>query len=569
MLCFRTFLTRNFATTMGKSIKPNSNALAKTANQRFRRPNRSRTFASAAPTFNAAASTSSALAPVSESNVRAAESNVPATVTRFSELKGLLDPTLLLTITSDLKFQTMMAVQAATLRDLLQNRVDMLAQAKTGEGKTIAFLLPAIQTMLNKNRKPGSAISLLVISPTRELALQIQKEAQTLLGRFPKYKVGVAIGGTSKSREEGKILGGVDILIATPGRLDDHLTNPGIVEMFKTLDTLVLDEADRLLDMGFLPALQKIVATLPSKEETNRQGMLFSATIAPHVRKVSNLVLGDGFKFVSTIPKGDANTHERVPQNLVIVPKFKDVAAAMVGTLKEEAACLDFKAVLFAPTAQIVDFYVAILENFEGLPKVAGIHSRHKQPKRTKTSDWFRGANRGILVATDVVARGMDFPGVSHVIQVGVPADKESYIHRLGRTARAGRDGRGIFILAKAEKVFAERHLKEVNFIPADPDLSAAEEVLRAAQQYSRRDQVYQSWLGYYKNQVKLFSWDHPTLVHEANQYALTGLGCTQVPGLQARTIGMMGLKKVPGLVVAPSRPNSEGGGGRGRTKQN
>ena len=229
------------------------------------------------------------------------------------------------TITDDLKFDHMMPVQEATLRDLLQHRIDCLAQAKTGTGKTIAFLLPAIQTLINRNRPRGSGISLLVISPTRELAMQIAKEASSLLQRLPQYKVSFAIGGTNKDREERDILSGCDILIATPGRLYDHLSNQYVVEALRNLDTLVLDEADRLLDMGFMNALKDIIACLPDKEKSNRQGMLFSATIAPHVQKFAHLVLSSGYKFISTIPAGEVQTHERVPQLLVTVQKWATI----------------------------------------------------------------------------------------------------------------------------------------------------------------------------------------------------------------------------------------------------
>jgi len=223
--------------------------------------------------------------------------SVPLDTPRFADLakENLIHPIMLKTITEDMKFDHMMPVQAATLRELLSQRVDCLAQAKTGTGKTIAFLLPAIQTLINK-RKPGSGVSLLVISPTRELAMQIAKEANQLLQRLPQYKVAFAIGGTSKGPEEKQILGGCDILIATPGRLQDHLSNPNIRYAFSNLDTLVLDEADRLLDMGFMNALKDIIKCLPDKQKSQRQGMLFSATIAPHVAEVAHLVLSPGYK---------------------------------------------------------------------------------------------------------------------------------------------------------------------------------------------------------------------------------------------------------------------------------
>lgn len=496
---------------------------------------------------------------------------VPSDTMRFSDLGNLLHPILLETITKDLRFDHMMPVQSATLHDLLEKRIDCLAQAKTGTGKTIAFLLPAIQTLINKNRKGDSGISLLVISPTRELAMQIAKEATSLLQRLPKYKVRFAIGGTSKDREENDILSGCDILIATPGRLYDHLSDERIKNAFRNLDTLVLDEADRLLDMGFMNALKDIINCLPDKKATHRQGMLFSATIAPHVQKFAHLALSDGYKFISTIPEGELNTHERVPQLLITVPGFADVAPALVSSLRSECEIVGkeaFKAIIFAPTAALADWYGAILERISGLPRLSILHSRISQSKRTNTTNAFRDATSAILVATDVVARGMDFPNVSSVFQVGVPADKESYIHRLGRTARAGREGRSVFILTSHEIFFSKWTLKEINFETIEPDLSSAQDIAKAAAGFENKGKVYQAWLGYYKSHIKAMGWDDTRLVAEANKFALEALLAGEVPGLQKSTVGKMGLKGVKGLVVVPNAPKDHRavGGGEGRS---
>lgn len=485
----------------------------------------------------------------------------------------MIHPIMLQTITQDLKFDHMMPVQAATLHDLLAKRMDVLAQAKTGTGKTIAFLLPAIQTLLNKNRKPGSGVSLLVISPTRELAMQIAKEATALLKRMPKYQISFAIGGTNKNTEEKKILAGCDILIATPGRLYDHLSDQRVKDCFRNLDTLVLDEADRLLDMGFMNDLKKIVACLPDKAATNRQGMLFSATIAPHVEKVAHLVLSKDYKFISTIPKGEINTHERVPQHLIIAPTFSDVAAALVGSVRSELALegpASFKAIIFAPTAALVDFYGDILSRLNpGVGNVSVLHSRVSQGKRTSVTDAFRQAKNGILVATDVVARGMDFPSVTNVFQVGMPMDKESYIHRLGRTARAGAEGRGTFIHAADETFFSKYTLKEIAWEKSEPNLSARQEVRAIASSLESQSKTYQAWLGYYKTFTKAMGWDSAILVQKANEYALDGLGAPEVPPINKSTVGKMGLKGVPGLTVRPDPPRlpRARGGGEGRSQ--
>ncbi|KAF5532603.1 RNA helicase [Fusarium phyllophilum] len=491
---------------------------------------------------------------------------------RFDSLleNNKVNPLIVRTITNDMKFEFMTPVQAATMDELLPpNRCDCLVQARTGTGKTMAFLIPALQTMTNQNRAAGDGISLLVISPTRELALQISAEAKKVLQGLPKYRVQVAIGGTNKDREERAILAGCEILIATPGRLLDHMSNEDIVYSMRKLNTLVLDEADRLLDMGFMKDLRDIVGRLPDKTKSDRQGMLFSATIAPHVEQVAGLVLSPGYKFISTIPAGEANTHERVPQFLVQVPTFGDVAPAMVGCIREEATRGQaFKAILFAPTAAIADFYGRLLEDLPGLPPVSILHSRMSQNKRTKITNDYRTARNAILVATDVVARGMDFPGVTTVIQVGMPADKQSYIHRLGRTARADAEGRGILIVCDAEGFFPKYSLKEINLLPREADLSPSSDVISVAEKMEddEKSRVYQAWLGYYNSHMKSLRWDKEELVRQANVYAREGLGSPDVPTIQKSTASKMGLRGVRGLNTVADRPRQKHGapGGHG-----
>lgn len=498
--------------------------------------------------------------------------DVPTDTPRFADLGGrnLVHPLLLKAITDDMKFNHMMPVQAATLEELLPpNQSDCLVQAKTGTGKTIAFLLPALQTMITQKRKNGTAISLLVISPTRELAIQIAQEAESLLQRLPNYRVCTAIGGTNKDKEERQILKGCDVLIATPGRLIDHLTSEEIVYAFRSLNTLVLDEADRLLDMGFMPSLREIVQKLPDRKEVNRQGMLFSATIAPHVSRVAGLILSPEHKFISTIAEGDTNTHERVPQFLIKVPTFSDVAPAMVGAIKDEAARHDnFKSIVFAPTAAQADFYGEILVNISGLPHTSILHSRMSQTKRVRITNEYRDAKAAILVATDVIARGMDFPGVTTVFQVGIPSEKQSYIHRLGRTARADAEGRGIFLICEAESFFPQWTLKQIKFIPQAADLSSAKAVEGIVDSIGEEDkqQTYKAWLGFYNNHLRSFKWDKEELVRQANKFAREGLGCPETPPIMKTTVRKMGLRGVKGLNVVPDdarpkRPLPRGSG--------
>ncbi|KAL2107859.1 hypothetical protein VUR80DRAFT_4670 [Thermomyces stellatus] len=496
---------------------------------------------------------------------------VPLASRRFAELTAV-HPNIIQTITEDMKFEYMTPVQAATLDELLPpRRSDCLVQAKTGTGKTLAFLLPALQTMITKARPADAGVSLLVITPTRELALQISAEATKLLQRVPRHRVRVAIGGTNREREERQILGGCEILVATPGRLLDHMSNEEVTYMLRGLDTLVLDEADRLLDMGFMKDLRDIVSRLPDKAATDRQGMLFSATIAPHVEGVAGLVLSPGYKFISTIPAGEANTHERVPQQLIEVPTFSSIAPAMVGCLREEAARDEAcKVILFAQTAAQADFYGHVLSSLPGLPPVSVLHSRLTQARRTRITDEYRGVRRAVLVATDVVARGMDFPGVTAVIQAGLPMDKESYVHRLGRTARAEADGRGVLIVTALESWYPRCALRELNLTPRPADLSSAPDVLALAERMEdeERAKIYRAWLGYYNSFMKQLGWDKEEMVRQANVFAREGLGAAETPSIARTTAGKMGLRGVKGLVIVPDPPknrnNGQGGAGRG-----
>ncbi|KAJ9614104.1 hypothetical protein H2200_002240 [Cladophialophora chaetospira] len=493
---------------------------------------------------------------------------IPQDTPRFADLRGknLLNSTIIDTLTHDLQFDHMMPVQSATLEYLLQGK-DCLAQAKTGTGKTLAFLLPAVETILNNDRRRLSA---LVLCPTRELALQIANEAEKLVQRLPQCKIATSIGGTNKVKEGKRILNGCDILVATPGRLLDHLGEEEVQHMLGSLQTLVLDEADRMLDMGFLPDIKKILNFLP--KQLPRQSMLFSATIDDQVQKVAHLFLNKEHEFISTIPEGEAGTHERVEQYLVLTSSMSDLAPAVVSVVEAEVAKSDtFKAIVFAPTAAQADFYGHVLGSIGTLPTVSVLHSRMAQGKRTRTTEDFRKATDAICVATDVIARGMDFPNVSHVFQVGLPADRETYIHRLGRTARAGAEGQGIIILSELEKGFLHQ-LKGIKVQEYPSPLKySIEDIEPALAEMDNKAKVYQAWLGYYKTFMKQLRLSTADLVGEANRFALEGLDCPEVPALEKTTIGKMGLKGVPGLRVVPNAPGSNDphrrGGGEGRTQ--
>ncbi|PSR88631.1 P-loop containing nucleoside triphosphate hydrolase protein [Coniella lustricola] len=544
------------------------------------------------PQTTASASSSAPFSTTPNRPVEAAESAAAAqeqsqdaqSSTSFASLVDLnVNRVLVDTIVNDLKLTTMTPVQAKTLPETLAGH-DVLAQAKTGTGKTFAFLIPAIQRLVGngqRSNKPNRdrPISVLVISPTRELALQIAQDAKRLLARFPGYSVEYAVGGLNPKTNYNKIMSGCDVLVATPGRVLDYLGNPdgSFQSRLQNVQTVVLDEADRLMDMGFLPNIRQIVGYLAKgpKAATGRQGMLFSATINERVQQFATDVIDKKWKLVSTIPAGESQTHDHVPQHLIIVPEFSDLIAALVGRLRQELASASdkstFKSIVFCPTTAQVDFYASIIGQFRDLPPVSGVSSRMSQSKRNSVTDAFRKAKSGILIATDVIARGLDFPNVTHVYQVGLPSEKESYIHRLGRTARAGAEGQGTLVLTSHEAFFPRKALSMIKFVDTPADLSAKDQVLSIARAMDsdKQDKVYRGWLGYYKNHTKTLGWNLTRLVAEGNKLALNGLGCTEIPGLEPKFVGKAGLKGTPGLrIVKPALGAESSGGRQGRPQR-
>ncbi|KAF9552973.1 DEAD-domain-containing protein [Agrocybe pediades] len=455
---------------------------------------------------------------------------------------------------SALKYEFMSDVQAATL-DLALSGKDLLVQAKTGTGKTIAFLLPAIERLLKAPRHNG--ISILVLAPTRELALQIEKEAEMLLQHHP-FKVQHAIGGTKYNTESNRILRSpCDILIATPGRLLDHLRSPGLKEKLSGLRTIVYDEADRLLDAGFSKDLDQIINFLPPRN--TRQALLFSATVSEEIKKVAAGALRPGYSFVSTLLEDEVNTHEHVEQTYIITSQQNFMQATidvLMQDLKKHSSqnISTSKCMVFFPTARQVAFATELLSQIPGLPPILEIHSRKSQPARIKAATAFKDARSAVLLSSDVAARGVDFPGVTLVLQVGLPANSEQYIHRLGRTARAGAAGRGIMILSPEEQFFlSNREVAEFGLkadTPPPTHTPIAQAIARVSSE--TKAQAYRAFLGYYNGYTKPMKMTKAMLVQWAWEYAKGALGWPESgpPTLESRTVGKMGLKGVPGIAI-------------------
>ena len=380
----------------------------------------------------------------------------------YSQMAGRISPQLLKAL-DQMNYKTMTLVQEKVLAMPSFDR-DCLVQAKTGTGKTIAFLLPALQTLLTTKNLSLSHVSVLVMAPTRELAQQIADECDKLTSLCqPRLECHIAVGGSNKKALLGKFLKGKPaILVATPGRLTDYLSEQATREKFSKLKILVLDEADRMLDQGFAPAIMKILAQIPSKAQAGWQGMCFSATMPPAINKVLHHVLKPDHVKITTLEQGGEPTVDAIPQSVIPVASIDDVLPALHTLLAHEEASGNVKAIVFCSTARQAGLLYQVFAapgNAAGRKYAAfQMHSRMSQPARNKTVEEFKVAKGGVMFASDVVGRGMDFPDIGLVVQIGLPSDKEQYVHRVGRTGRAGKSGRAVMILIPEEMNFVQKN---------------------------------------------------------------------------------------------------------------
>lgn len=323
-------------------------------------------------------------------------------------------------------------IQKQAIPVILQGE-DVIACAETGTGKTAAFLLPILQLLADNKGKPGTRV--LVLSPTRELANQTELACRQFA---PKGVTCTAIiGGSGYKRQMDSLKRGANIIIATPGRLIDFM-DQGIIN-FKGLTHLVLDEADRMLDMGFLPSIKRIVKVIPAK----RQTLFFSATMSPEIEHIAYAMLKDPVS-IEVSPRGTAST--LVEQTAYPVAQQSKMPLLLDLLEKEK-----FERVLvFTRTKRGADRIAHILEKRDH--RSNRIHGDRSQAQRESALRSFRSGHTNVLVATDVAARGIDIDSVSHVINYDIPEAPEDYVHRIGRTGRAGNKGRAITLFTLAEE---------------------------------------------------------------------------------------------------------------------
>jgi ATP-dependent RNA helicase RhlE len=322
-------------------------------------------------------------------------------------------------------YTTPTPIQAQAIPHLLENR-DLIGIAQTGTGKTAAFVLPILQKLseVHKPSKPGMP-RVLVLAPTRELAAQIGDSFSTY-GKFIRFRHTVVFGGVGQGPQVKALSHGVDVLIATPGRLLD-LLDQGYVKL-NGVEFFVLDEADRMLDMGFIKDVYKIVSLLPVK----RQSLFFSATMSPQISELARKLLTSPVH-VEVSPQ--ATTVEKIDQFVFFVDQ-ENKDNLLLGLLQHN----HLKCVLVFTRTKHRANKVALMLNKNKIEADA-IHGNKSQNQRTKAMEDFKSGNVRVLVATDIAARGIDIEDISHVINYDLPNEPENYVHRIGRTARAGADG--------------------------------------------------------------------------------------------------------------------------------
>ena len=351
----------------------------------------------------------------------------------FQEL-GLFAP--LERALAELKYQTPTPIQAKTIPPAIDG-VDVLGCAQTGTGKTAAFALPILDFLGNERPKCSPHLpTVLVLAPTRELAIQIS-ESFAEYGKHMRFRQATVYGGVGQGKQVAALRRGVDVLIATPGRLLD-LMDQGHFRL-SNIEMFVLDEADRMLDMGFLPALKRIIAELPQR----RQSLFFSATLAPKIRKLASQLL---FNPVSVDVSPESTSVAAIQQTIQIVDrstKFKTIC----DTFRDPSVQ---RAIVFTRTKHGANALTRKLLA-AGIGSVA-IHGNKSQSARERALRAFRGNKVAALVATDVAARGIDIDGVTHVINYDMPVEPESYVHRVGRTGRAGASGVAISFCTADER---------------------------------------------------------------------------------------------------------------------
>lgn len=364
----------------------------------------------------------------------------------FASLRGRVSDDTLKAINA-MGFEKMTEIQARAIPPLLEGR-DLVGSAKTGSGKTLAFLIPSIELINKLKFMPRNGTGVIIISPTRELSMQTFGVLKELMEHHH-HTYGLLMGGANRSIEAEKLSKGLNIVVATPGRLLDHLQHTNDF-LYKNLQCLIIDEVDRIMEIGFEEDMKQIIRLLPKK----RQTMLFSATQTEKTEALSKLALKKEPIYVGVDDLKAEATVSGLEQGYIVCPSDKRLLVLFTFLKKNRKK----KVMVFFSSCMSVKYHHELF-NYIDLP-VTSIHGKQKQTKRTTTFFQFCNAESGILLCTDVAARGLDIPAVDWIVQFDPPDDPKEYIHRVGRTARGeGSSGHALLILRPEELGFL-RYLK-------------------------------------------------------------------------------------------------------------
>ncbi|CCD23892.1 RNA-dependent ATPase HCA4 NDAI_0C02320 [Naumovozyma dairenensis CBS 421] len=441
---------------------------------------------------------------------------------------------------------------------------DVLGSAKTGSGKTLAFLIPILEKLYREKWTEFDGLGALVISPTRELAMQIY-EVLLKIGTYTSLSAGLVIGGKDVKFESER-LSKINILIGTPGRILQHL-DQAIALNTSNLQMLVLDEADRCLDMGFKKTLDAIVSNLPA----SRQTLLFSATQSQSLGDLARLSLTD-YKTVGTMDPSKDKTDEgaATPKTLeqsYVETELADKLDILYSFIKSH---LKHKMIVFLSSSKQVHFVYETFRKLQPGISLMHLHGRQKQKARTETLDKFSRAQQVCLFATDVVARGIDFPSVDWVIQVDCPEDADTYIHRVGRAARYGKKGKSLIMLTPQE---CEPFLKRL----ASKKIKLGKLTIKQAKKKSIKPQLQSllfkdpelKYLGqkafisyvrsiYIQKDKEVFNFESLATEAFANSLGLPGAPKIKIKGMKAIDRAKE-LKNTPRQLLALQQANDEG----------
>jgi len=470
---------------------------------------------------------------------------------RFDELQ--LSEGTMKGITQILGYETMSDVQSKAITKVLHTSNDVLVQSKTGTGKTLCYLIPVIEKMV---RSPPVAVGALILAPTRELVLQIVKEASQLLTHHPAIDILPLTGGTSRRQDTVALKRRrPQIVVATPGRLLDHLSSTfNFHSLFTGLSVMVLDEADRLLELGSIDDLRTIMTYMPK----DKQSLLFSATITDDVREIATRACRANYMLIDCIPHDDIPTVDRVQQRYVTLPA-RCLTQVLYHCLMNEMRTnlYSYKILVFFPTARCTAFFAHFYREQLRIA-VYEMHRRRDQHTRSVTSDRFKSDPTGIMFSSDLSARGMDYPNVTLVIQVCAPPSREQYIHRIGRTARVHSDGRGLLLLTENEAQGGMEAIKDLPihkiddkslFYQNDLLVNAVSSWMANTQLLFAASAAYASLLTYFKVHARRLKLSDSDIIQTAGDMLLSA-GLVDTPAISRRLAQTLQLEGNPMIKV-------------------